>query len=79
MLRNRRVAKSGMLRNEESCETMRPLRTKLFGFVPKKQGSKNEGLNADDDVEWVELVEIPEDVPEKPKVQLKISDYFSAL
>ena len=47
--------------------------------MPKKLGSKNEGLNADDDVEWVELVEIPEDVPEKPKVQLKISDYFSAL
>ena len=32
-----------------------------------------------DDVEWVELVEIPEEVPEKPKVQRKISDYFSAL
>ena len=39
----------------------------------------NEGLNADEDVEWVELVEIPEEVPEKPKVQRKISDYFSAL
>ena len=32
-----------------------------------------------DDVEWVELVEIPEEVPEKPKVQRKISDYLSAL
>ena len=47
--------------------------------IGDEQGSKNEVLNADDDVEWVELVEIPEDVPEKPKVQLKISDYFSAL
>ena len=47
--------------------------------IGDEEGSKNEGLNADDDVEWVELVEIPEDVPEKPKVQLKISDYFSAL
>ena len=44
-----------------------------------EQGSKNEGLNADDDVDWVELVQIPEGVPEKPKVQLKISHYFSAL
>ena len=32
-----------------------------------------------DDVEWVELVEIPEEVPEKPKVQRKIRDYLSAL
>ena len=47
--------------------------------IGDEEGSKNEGLNADDDVEWVELVEIPEDVPEKPKVQLKISHYFSAL
>ena len=47
--------------------------------IGDEEGSKNEALNADDDVEWVELVEIPEDVPEKPKVQLKISDYFSAL
>ena len=39
----------------------------------------NERLNADEDVEWVVLVEIPEVVPEKPKVQRKISDYFSAL
>ena len=39
----------------------------------------NERLNADEDVEWVVLVEIPEEVPEKPKVQRKISDYFSAL
>ena len=47
--------------------------------IGDEQGSKNEGLNADDDAEWVELVEIPEDVPEKPKDQRKISDYFSAL
>ena len=33
----------------------------------------NEGLNADDDVKWVQLVEIPEDLPEKPKVQRKKS------
>ena len=39
----------------------------------------NEGLNADDDVKWVELVEIPEEIPEKPKVERKKSDYFSAL
>ena len=39
----------------------------------------NEGLNADDDDKWVELVEIPEEVPEKRKVQQKISDYFSAV
>ena len=39
----------------------------------------NGGLDAEDDVEWVELVEIPEEVPEKRKVQQKISDYFSAL
>ena len=39
----------------------------------------NEGLDADDDVEWLDLVEIPEEVPEKRKVQQKISDYFSAV
>ena len=38
----------------------------------------NEGVDADDDVECVELVEIPEEVPEKRKIQQKISDYFSA-
>ena len=32
-----------------------------------------------DDIEWVQLVEIPEEVPEKRKVQQKISDYFSAV
>ena len=45
--------------------------------IGDEEGSKNEGLNADDDVEWVELVEIPEDVPEKPKVQLKIRNFCS--
>ena len=39
----------------------------------------NKGLNADVDDKWVELVEIPEEVPEKPKVERKKSDYFSAL
>ena len=39
----------------------------------------NGGLDAEDDVEWVQLVEIPEEVPEKRKVQQKISDYFSAV
>ena len=39
----------------------------------------NEGLNADEDVKWVELVEIPEELPEKPKVERKRRDYFSAL
>ena len=38
-----------------------------------------EGLDVDDDVELVELVEIPEEVPEKRKVQQKISNYFSAV
>ena len=42
-------------------------------------GCDNGGLDADDDVEWVELVEIPEKVPEKRKVQQKISNYFSAV
>ena len=42
-------------------------------------GCDNGGLDADDDVEWVELVEIPEEVPEKAKVQRKKSDYFFAL
>ena len=39
----------------------------------------NGGLDVDDDVELVELVEIPEEVPEKRKVQQKISNYFSAV
>ena len=38
-----------------------------------------EGLNADEDDEWEELVEIPKEVPEKLNVQRKISDYFSPL
>ena len=40
-------------------------------------GCDNGGLDVDDDVELVELVEIPEEVPEKRKVQQKISNYFS--
>ena len=42
-------------------------------------GCDNGGLDVDDDVELVELVEIPEEVPEKRKVQQKISNYFSAV
>ena len=37
----------------------------------------NEGLNTDDNVEWVKWVDFPEEVPEKRKVQKKISDYFT--
>ena len=44
--------------------------------IGDEQGSKNEGLNADDDVEWVELVKIPEDVPEKPKISSRSAIIF---
>ena len=39
---------------------------------------ETESLTENDDVEWVELVKIPDERLEKQKVQRKISDYFSA-
>ena len=40
-------------------------------FIDDEVPIRDDQVPVGDDVEWVELVEIPEEVPEKPKVQRK--------